>query len=132
LDLGDDEIMKREIGSELMAECFEKISEIAGEEYIPHNMESTEEDKHIMQGGPARFVLKKLLKVDRNQPNVKLSEYMAKLPKEMLVLFSATNSGCFDLQHMMLSGSEEARSAVINAVNVSSLKKKTGFPGRNL
>lgn len=120
--------MQREVDADYLKACFEKIADLAAEEFIPHDIVD-EKEKHLMQGGPGRFVLKKLLKVDKDQSTVKLSEYMAALPKEQLSLFAATNSGCFDLHHMMLSGSEAARNAVQNAVNLSSLKKKTGFPG---
>lgn len=54
---------------------------------------------------------------------------MSQLPKDQLAMFAATNSGCFDLLHMMQSGSEAARKAVKNSVNIVSLKKKTNFPG---
>lgn len=60
---------------------------------------------------------------------MKLSEYLAVLPREQLSLFAATNAGCFDLLHMAISGSEAAQTAVRNAINISSLKKKSGFSG---
>jgi organic hydroperoxide reductase OsmC/OhrA len=120
--------MAREVDSEYLKACFEKIAELASEEFIPHDIDEQKE-KHLMQAGCGRFVFKKLLKVDKNQPAVKLSEFLANLPEEQLSLFAATNSGCFDLHHMMISGSEAARDAVQNAINLSSLKKKTGFPG---
>jgi hypothetical protein len=121
--------MPREPKPDLKKSCFEKITDIVGEEFIPHFDDGSNEEKHISLGGPGCFVLKKLLKQDKNQPAVKLSESMARLPKEHLNLFCATNSGCFNLLHMAVSGSDAARKAVLEAINVDSLKKKTGFPG---
>ncbi|KAI6182460.1 CPL domain containing protein [Aphelenchoides bicaudatus] len=126
---GEGEIMIRDVDPEQLKACFESIAELAAEEYVPHDNLDENKEKHLMQGGPGRFVFKKLLKVDKNQPTVKLSEYVATLPKDQLSLFAATNSGCFDLLHMCISGSEKARNAVRDAVNISSLKKKTGYPG---
>jgi hypothetical protein len=123
----------REVEAEWMTNCFEKIAEIAGEEFILDYADSDKEkEKHIMQGGAACYVLKKLIKADRQQASVKISDFMAKLPKSQLNLFSTSNSGCFDLYHMTISGSEVARDAVVNAINMSSLKNKQGFPGAQL
>lgn len=82
-----------------------------------------------MLPGPGRFVLNKLLKQDKNRTEMKLSEFMAALPREQLRLFSTTNPGCFALRDMATSGSAGARKAVVTAIDIQSLKNKTGYTG---
>lgn len=54
LFLGADDPVQRELENETLSACFEKISEVAGEEYIPNDLEVKNEEKHIMQGGPGK------------------------------------------------------------------------------
>ncbi|KAI6182018.1 PUM-HD domain-containing protein [Aphelenchoides fujianensis] len=129
-----DDLFEREIDDEQKKACFDAIAEMANDEYFPHNMENGKEGPpHILQAGPARFVLKSLLRVDGKQPTVKLSDSLAQLPADQLRLFCAQNSGCFDLLMMLQSGSTAARSAISAAISQKTLEKKTAtFVGAGL
>ncbi|KAI6181978.1 PUM-HD domain-containing protein [Aphelenchoides fujianensis] len=129
-----DDLFEREIDDEQKKACFDAIAEMANDEYFPHNMENGKEGPpHILQAGPARFVLKSLLRVDGKQPTVKLSDSLAQLPADQLRLFCAQNSGCFDLLMMLQSGSTAARAAISAAISQKTLEKKTAtFVGAGL
>ncbi|CAD5210258.1 unnamed protein product [Bursaphelenchus xylophilus] len=124
------ELMTRQIEEAYLKPCFDAIAKIAGEEFIPNDITESEQ-KHIIQGGAARFVLTKLLKADVKQPVVKLSDSLCQLPAEQLRLFTALNSGCFDLYHMCLA-SEAAQKTIKKAVSIQTLKSKGSFLGAKL
>ncbi|KAI6192651.1 PUM-HD domain-containing protein [Aphelenchoides besseyi] len=128
------DLVKRKIDDEKLKACFDAIAEMANDEYIPHNMENgNDSTSHIMQSGAGCFVLKNLLRLDKQQPSIKLSDSMAKLPTEQLRYLLLENSGCFDLLHMLQSGSTDARRAVVDAIDMKSLEKKSStFVGAGL
>lgn len=128
LALDPSEPLQREIDREDKEACFRAIAEMASDEFIPHVMEG---EPHIIQGGCARFVLMKLLKVDRQQPDVKLSDSFAEVPQEQLSAFVAINNGCFVLLNMAQSGSKKAREAARRAINAKDLKARN-FAGAKL
>uniref|UniRef100_A0A915E561 PUM-HD domain-containing protein n=1 Tax=Ditylenchus dipsaci TaxID=166011 RepID=A0A915E561_9BILA len=88
--------------------CFAAIAQIVGEEFIPNNIEG---EPHIIESGCQRFVFRKLLQCDANQED-----------------FIGVNSGCFALVDMLRSGSSKARTAITNAVSLTSLKNSTLVP----
>ncbi|KAI6202987.1 PUM-HD domain-containing protein [Aphelenchoides besseyi] len=128
------DLVKREIDDEKLKACFDAIAEMANDDYIPHNIENDDDSApHIMQSGAGCFVFKNLLRLDKQQPSIKLSDSLAKLPAEQLKYLVLQNGGCFDLLHMLHSGSTDARRAVIDAIDMKSLEKKSStFVGAGL
>lgn len=48
--LGEDDIIKRDVEPEHLRACFEAVTSVAGEEFIPYEIEESRE-KHIIQSG---------------------------------------------------------------------------------
>ena len=120
--IDDSDLFLRQNTTDKKVACFRAIAEIVADEFIPHPIESP---PHIIEKGPARFVLRKLLQADPRQSDVKLSDFIADLPAEHIGTFVAINPGCFALIDMARSGSEKARSAVLHAVNLNQLKNSS-------
>lgn len=112
----------RVIDEEDKKACFKAIADILGEDIQPYNMK---DEPHILRYGPPRFVFRKLMKVEPKQQGAKLSDFIADLPSDHLSSFTRLDCGCFALIEMMQSGSEKAKKAVIEAVNLAVLKNST-------
>jgi pumilio family protein 6 len=123
------EPLQRQVDKEDKEACFRAIAEIVGEEFIPHEIEA---EPHIIQSGCGRYVLMKLLKAEKSQTDVKLSDFLADLPRQHLASFVAINNGCFVLLNMAQSGSGKALKAVTKAVNATVLKQHENFVGAKL
>ena len=100
--------------------CFQAIAEIAADEFIPHSVDGP---SHIVQGGCARFVFRKLLMDDpKREEGSKLSDFLADISPESLSSWTGMDCGCFALVEVFKSGSNKARIALIDALNEGSLK----------
>jgi hypothetical protein len=110
----------REIPNDAMHECYKAIAEIASDEFVPHSVDGP---SHIVQGGCARFVFRKLLQSDplREEGN-KLSDFLAAIPAESLSSWTGMDCGCYTLIEMLKSGSAKATEVLQEAINESSLK----------
>ncbi|KAI1701985.1 CPL domain-containing protein [Ditylenchus destructor] len=112
----------REVDIERKKECFMAIAEIVGDEFVPHDMEGP---PHIVQAGCQRFVFRKLLQSDAKQQDLKLSDFIVKLPKDHLQTFVGVNSGCFALLEMMRSGSKKAKAVIEGCISLAALKNSS-------
>lgn len=110
----------REIADEHIDSCFRAIVEVAADEFIPH---SPDGPSHIVQGGCARFVFRKLLQTDpKRKDGHKLSDFLADLPPESLASWIGMNCGLYALVEMYKSGSTKARKVLKEAISLKSLK----------
>lgn len=96
-----------------MSDCLKEIALIATDEFIPHCVDK-ERPFHIIAGGCARFVFRKLLKNDKlrgdEDENVKLSFHLMKvLKKENIQSWTGMDCGCYTLLEILESGSNYAR-----------------------
>ncbi|CAK5082601.1 unnamed protein product [Meloidogyne enterolobii] len=102
---------KRNIDINDLSACFKEIAQIATDEFIPHCVDK-ERPLHIIAGGCARFVFRKLLKNDRlrEKEEEKLSFYlMSILKRENLQSWTGMDCGCYTLIEIIESGSDYAR-----------------------
>ncbi|CAK5116470.1 unnamed protein product [Meloidogyne enterolobii] len=102
---------KRVIDINDLSACFKEIAQIATDEFIPHCVDK-ERPLHIIAGGCARFVFRKLLKNDRlrEKEEEKLSFYlMSILKRENLQSWTGMDCGCYTLIEIIESGSDYAR-----------------------
>uniref|UniRef100_A0A915LF70 CPL domain-containing protein n=1 Tax=Meloidogyne javanica TaxID=6303 RepID=A0A915LF70_MELJA len=102
---------KRNIDINDLSSCFKEIAQIATDEFIPHCVDK-ERPLHIIAGGCARFVFRKLLKNDRlrEKEEEKLSFYlMSILKRENLQSWTGMDCGCYTLIEIIESGSDYAR-----------------------
>uniref|UniRef100_A0A914HDW5 PUM-HD domain-containing protein n=1 Tax=Globodera rostochiensis TaxID=31243 RepID=A0A914HDW5_GLORO len=110
----------REICDADLDECFRAITEIASDEFIPH---SPDGPSHIVQGGCARFVFRKLLQSDpRRRDGHRLSDFLADLPAESLSSWTGMDCGCYTLVEMFKSGSDKGREVLRQAITVKMLQ----------
>jgi len=114
-------------------ECFEKIAEVAGLEFVPCDLENR---LHLVEHKHGNFVLALLMKKDKQivaeeKGGCTLSETFAeKLTKEQLASWTACNKGAFVLLHMYESGSTAAQQAVKEVVAREGKKlKQSSFAG---
>jgi hypothetical protein len=114
------DLFKREVGVSYRSSCYQALAEVVGEEFIPHNIEGP---KHIVESGCGRYILNNLLRADKQLQDIKLSDHLARLPKEHLASFIAVNNGCFVLKNMCESGSVTARNVVKSCVSIKALEK---------
>ncbi|KAL3105761.1 hypothetical protein niasHT_026536 [Heterodera trifolii] len=110
----------REIGDSDLDECFRAIAEIATDEFVPH---SPDGPSHIVQGGCARFVFRKLLQADPGRcDGHRLSDFLADLPADNLSSWTSMDCGCYTLVEVFKSGSDKARKALRRALSVAMLQ----------
>uniref|UniRef100_A0A1I8BT92 PUM-HD domain-containing protein n=1 Tax=Meloidogyne hapla TaxID=6305 RepID=A0A1I8BT92_MELHA len=94
---------QRSIDQNDLSDCFKEIAQISTDEFIPHCVDK-ERPLHIIAGGCARFVFRKLLKNDRLREKVeeKLSFYlMSIVKKENLQSWTGMDCGCYTLIELM-------------------------------
>ncbi|KAL7074362.1 hypothetical protein ACQ4LE_006259 [Meloidogyne hapla] len=118
---------QRSIDQNDLSDCFKEIAQISTDEFIPHCVDK-ERPLHIIAGGCARFVFRKLLKNDRLREKVeeKLSFYlMSIVKKENLQSWTGMDCGCYTLIEVLESGSNYARKILKKALNGNNLKNSS-------
>ncbi|KAF7639479.1 PUM-HD domain-containing protein [Meloidogyne graminicola] len=123
----------RQLDSTELSDCLKEIALIATDEFIPHCVDK-ERPFHIIAGGCARFVFRKLLKNDKlredEDENVKLSFHLMKvLKKENIQSWTGMDCGCYTLLEILESGSNYARKTLKKVLGEDNNLKNSSLQG---